>query len=92
MSEEPYFIKKHYLLSLVLLFTPIHEFGHVVICWCTGVTIVEIDWWDHVTYYTTNRDFIQTIWEYSAFITLGFVILFIICNWKRLKQIKVRHE
>lgn len=51
--------------SVILLFPPVHEWGHVIIAWLTGDKVVGMHWF----YVTLNHSSIyQDVWEYSPLI------------------------
>ena len=76
------FSRIHYLwFSIVLLFPPVHEFGHAAITILSGDKIISFGYW----YVTMNQSNIfQELWQYSPFISLGCVLLWAVLLFKVL--------
>ena len=76
------FSRIHYLwYSLVLLFPPVHEFGHAAIAYLCGDKIINFGYW-YVTMNHTN--IFQSRWQYSPLISLGCVLLWVVLLFKVL--------
>lgn len=81
--------------SIILMFLPIHELGHVIIAKLIGENITNMHW-NHITVIINKYDFIQDWWEYSPLIFLFCFFLF--CYYynkqsdKKLIELKVIHE
>ena len=76
------FSRIHYLwFSIVLLFPPVHEFGHAAITILSGDKIINFGYW-YVTMNHTN--IFQSLWQYSPLISLGCVLLWVVLLFKVL--------
>ena len=77
--------------SVVLLFVPLHELGHVIIAWCIGEKITAMHW-NYITVVPNHLDFIQDLWQYSPAIppicAILFLYLFIKENHITLNDLK----
>ena len=67
------FSRIHYLwYSIILLFPPVHEYGHAAITILSGDKVISFGYW----YVTMSRSNVfQELWQYSPFISLGCVLL-----------------
>jgi hypothetical protein len=63
-----------YLFSILFIFPPFHELGHVIICFLTDSTIIEVNWWSYVIH--TKPHFFHDVWEFTPMIPI-FISLFI---------------
>jgi hypothetical protein len=51
--------------SVILLFPPVHEWGHVMIAWLTGSKVIAMHWF----YISIKTDSIfHHLWEYSPLV------------------------
>jgi len=76
------FSRIHYLwFSIVLLFPPVHEYGHAAITILSGDKIINFGYW-YVTMNHTNL--FQSLWQYSPFISLGCVLVWVYLLFKVL--------
>lgn len=58
--------------SVILLFPPVHEWGHVIIAWLTGAKVVSMNWFS-VSF--TIGSPLQDLWEYSPLIAPVCIII-----------------
>jgi hypothetical protein len=83
------FIKKHYLISILLWIPPIHELGHVIIDSLIGQKIIEINWFNYVRVTAFNDlNWINNLWEFSVFIPF---VLLLLCIWINYKYSLKKH-
>ena len=68
-------VKKHYFLAFVLWFPPVHELGHIVICWFLGSEVTYVDWWSSIRHVVTSWDWVHTVWELTTWIVPIFFVL-----------------
>jgi len=61
--------------SVILLFPPVHEWGHVIIAWLTGSKVIAMNF---LSVRMTNTSPLQEWWQYSIWIPVGCAILFLI--------------
>lgn len=86
-------IKKHYFLSILLLMPPVHELGHVIICWLTGVQIKHIDWFKHVIPEgPTHHIYLHHLWEYSFLIPAIILAIWGYFNLKQYFRVSDKNE
>jgi hypothetical protein len=65
--------KIHYLwFSIVLLFAPVHEFGHAAITILSGDKIINFGFW-YVTH-SGKSNLFQSLWGYSPLLMYGCVL------------------
>jgi hypothetical protein len=57
--------------STILLFPPVHEWGHVLIAWAIGERVVGMHWTYIELGTVTNLDWIQDLWQYSPWVCCG---------------------
>ena len=82
--------KYNYLFfSSLLWFTPLHELGHVIICWFTGTEVTQINWWSSVHHIVTDWDWIHHVWEYSVFIPTICICIWCYLNYESFKKMVV---
>ena len=77
-------IKKHYFLGLILCFPPVHELGHIVICWAIGSRVTFVDWWSHIRHIPNDLDWIHFFWEWSCLVSFALIVLW---GWKNYQNI-----
>ena len=76
------FFRIHYLwFSIVLLFPPVHEYGHAAITILSGDKVINFGYW-YVTMNHTN--IFQSLWQYSPFISLICVLVWVYLLFKIL--------
>lgn len=64
--------------SVLFCIPPIHEIGHMIIAKCLGEIIIEDDFfWCSIGHEVKSFDFLHGIWNYSVFITLFCIIIYI---------------
>ena len=70
-------MKKVYLFySIVLLFPPVHELGHVIIANLIGEKIVRYEWTAVYLGNVARLDYLHDLWEYSILIPLVCVLFY----------------
>lgn len=62
--------------SIILLFPPVHELGHVIIARLTGIQIIGM-YWNHVVLASDKNIIYQHLWEYTPLIFLGCILLYL---------------
>jgi hypothetical protein len=61
--------------SIILLFPPVHEWGHVIIAWLTGSRVLAMNF---LSVRMTKTSPLQEWWQHSIWIPVGCSILFLI--------------
>ncbi|MBE3095349.1 MAG: hypothetical protein IMZ52_09995 [Actinobacteria bacterium] len=77
-------IKVYLWYSLIFLFLPVHELGHVIIARLIGETVTQMHW-NYIMVIPNSFDFIHDWWEYSPFIASFCAILFAYLFLKDMK-------